>query len=321
MTIRDDQQRPRTRATPAATGRGFTGARRLAGVTRSPNTLRLGTRGSLLAVTQSQWVADEIHRARPDVRVELAVIKTTGDLVRDRPLHDLGGKGLFTKEIELALIAGEIDLAVHSYKDVPVTEPLVDESGLVIAAVPRREDARDVLVAGGATLEQLKPGATVGTGSLRRQCLVQTVRPELDVRPLRGNVDTRLRRQKAGDFDAVILAAAGLIRAGLFDPSTMVLLPVEQFVPSAGQGALAVQCRAEDARTRKVIGILDDPATRRCVDAERAVIRALNADCKSPVGVHARITAAGLEILTAVAGDGGVLPVQFHCDLIALSPQ
>jgi hydroxymethylbilane synthase len=285
-------------------------------VSTPQHTLRLGTRGSLLAVTQSRWVAAEIHRVRPDVRVELVVIKTTGDVVQNRPLHDMGGKGLFTKEIELALLDGSVDLAVHSYKDVPVTEPLIDESGLVIAAVPKREDPRDVLVAGGAMLSQLKPGATVGTGSLRRQCLLKTARPDLEMRPLRGNVDTRLRRQCDGDFDAVILAAAGLIRAGLFDSSTMIPLPVEQFVPSAGQGALAVQCRALDGRTRDVLRPMDDSGTRRCVDLEREVIAALDADCKSPVGVHARVTDRGIEITAAVADNGGGLPVRFHTAVV-----
>jgi hydroxymethylbilane synthase len=281
-------------------------------VSTPQHTLRLGTRGSLLAVTQSRWVATEIHRVRPDVSLELVVIKTTGDLVQNRPLHDMGGKGLFTKEIELSLLDGSVDLAVHSYKDVPVTEPLIDESGLVIAAVPKREDPRDVLVAGGAALSQLRSGATVGTGSLRRQCLLKTVRPDLEMRPLRGNIDTRLRRQRDGEFDAVVLAAAGLIRAGLFDSSTMIPLRVEQFVPSAGQGALAVQCRALDGRTRDILRPMDDAATRRCVDLEREVIAALDADCKSPVGVHARSTERGIEITAAVAGDGGELPVRFQ---------
>jgi len=253
------------------------------------NILRLGTRGSLLARTQSELVAEQLRRLHPHLQVQLQIVKTTGDRIADRPLHELGGKGLFTKELELSLLNGEIDFAVHSYKDVPVTMPLVDGSGLVIAATPIREDARDVLVAGAGirSMMDLPAGATVGTGSLRRRCQLLHHRPDLKIVPLRGNIDTRLGRQRDGSMDAVVLAAAGLRRAGLFDASTMIELPIEQMVPAAGQGALALQCRADDARTRELLRPLNDPATEHCVSVERGVIRLLNADCHSPIGVHA----------------------------------
>ncbi len=253
------------------------------------NILRLGTRGSLLARTQSELVAEQLRRLHPHLQVQLQIVKTTGDRIADRPLHELGGKGLFTKELELSLLNGEIDFAVHSYKDVPVTMPLVDGSGLVIAATPIREDARDVLVAGAGirSLMDLPPGATVGTGSLRRRCQLLHHRPDLKILALRGNIDTRLGRQRDGSMDAVVLAAAGLRRAGLFDASTMIELPIEQMVPAAGQGALALQCRADDARARELLRPMNDPATEHCVSVEREVIRLLNADCHSPIGVHA----------------------------------
>ena len=270
-------------------------------------TLRLGTRGSPLAVAQSTQVAEQLRALGH--AVELVTIRTTGDRIQDRPLADAGGKGLFTKEIELALIAGEVDLAVHSYKDVPVTMPLVDEGGLTIAAVPEREDVRDVVVSAGG-LDGLPAGARVGTGSLRRRCQLLAIRPDLDVVGLRGNIDTRLRKWRDGEVAAVVLAAAGLHRAGLFDPSCMSYLDAERMVPAAGQGALALQCRADDARTIAAVAALDDPATRAAVDAERLVVRLLDADCHSPLGAYARLDASGtLHVTWALGAPGGTLPV------------
>ncbi len=236
-------------------------------------------------------MAAELRQLWPGLQIDLKIIKTTGDRITDKPLHDVGGKGLFTKELEIALLNGEIDFAVHSCKDVPVTLPLVDGSGLVIAAVPKRQDSRDVLVVGPnvRAIGDLPTGATVGTGSLRRQCQLLSLRPDLKIVPLRGNVDTRLRKQRDGEMDAVVLAAAGLIRAGLFDTDRMVAIPVEQMVPSAAQGALALQCRADDESTRGVLAAMNHPASHECIKIERHVIQLLNADCHSPIGVHAEI--------------------------------
>src|SRR5690348_12396223 len=219
-----------------------------------PSLLRLGTRGSLLARSQSGLIAAELEKRHPGLRVELIILKTTGDVITEKPLHEFGGKGLFTKELEQALLAGQIDLAVHSFKDVPVTMPLVEQEDLVIAAVPAREDPRDVLVSLDArSIDQLKKSARVGTGSLRRRCQLLDRRADLEIVPIRGNIDTRIRKLREGQFDAVILAAAGLSRGGLFDPAIMTAIEIEDCVPAAGQGALAIQCRASDERTRGLI--------------------------------------------------------------------
>lgn len=265
--------------------------------------LRLGTRGSLLAKAQSALVADAIERANAGVVVELVIIKTTGDRVQDRPLHEIGGKGLFTKELELALLAGEIDLAVHSFKDVPVTMPLVDETDLLIAAVPEREDARDVLVSASAaaSIDALPAGATVGTGSLRRRCQILERRPDLNVIAVRGNIDTRIGKVLAGEFDAVVLAAAGVRRAGLFDSATMAFIPADQLVPAPGQGALALQTRRNAAAVIDCLRPLHNAATAACVEAERQVVLALDGDCKSPIGAWATLSDGQL-MLTAILG-------------------
>jgi hydroxymethylbilane synthase len=272
--------------------------------------LRLGTRGSLLARVQSQLVADELERAHPGLRVELIIFRTTGDRVQDRPLHAEGGKGLFTRELEEALLAGRIDLAVHSFKDVPVTMPLVDQSGLAIAAVPRREDPRDVLISlEGRTLADLPQGARVGTGSLRRRSMLLSIRPDLVVELIRGNIDTRLRKLRDGQFDAIVLAMAGVRRAGLFDASQMVALEIDQMLPSAGQGALALQCRRGDRRTRTLLEALNDPDTAQCVQAERAIVQMFNGDCHSPIGVYATISNEQLTVRAAIGARDGNPPV------------
>jgi hydroxymethylbilane synthase len=267
-------------------------------------TLRLGTRGSLLARTQSQLVADAIGAAHPGVRVELTVIKTSGDQIAERPLHEFGGKGLFTKELEQALLAGQIDLAVHSFKDVPVTMPLVDTSDLVIAAVPERENPYDVLVSPSARrLADLSQGARVGTGSLRRRCQLLAARADLIVEGIRGNIDTRLRKLREGQFDAIVLAAAGVRRAGLFDASTMAVIDDPALLlPAPGQGALAIECRRDDARTREVLVPLNHAPTADCVAAERAVVLRLNGDCHSPIAAFATIDAGGQMTLHAAVG-------------------
>lgn len=275
-----------------------------------PATLRLGTRGSLLARTQSRIVADALEKRHPGVHVDLVTIKTSGDRITDRPLHDAGGKGLFTKELEQALLAGEVDLAVHSYKDVPVTMPLVDQAGLVVAAVPAREDWRDVLVSAKAKgLDELASGARLGTSSLRRRCQALQVRSDLTVEPLRGNIDTRLRKLRDGEYDAIILAAAGVRRAGLLDGNVMTFIPPDVMLPAPGQGALALQCRKDDASTRGLLAVLNDPDTAECVSAERALVAALNGDCHSPIAVLGTVEGDRLSLRAAVGARDGHPPV------------
>ena len=274
------------------------------------NVLRLGTRGSLLARMQSQIVADELEKFHPGLTVELVICKTTGDRVQDRPLTDVGGKGAFTKELEEALLTNEIDFAVHSFKDVPVTMPLVDPSKLYIAAVPPRLDARDVLISRSArNIRELRDGARVGTGSLRRKCQLLATRADLNIENVRGNIDTRLKKLHAGEYDAIILAAAGLKRAGMYDEREMSHIDVNDLIPSAGQGALALQCRRDDLRTRSLLAVLDDPTTARCVRLERAIIAAFNGDCHSPIAAFASISDSILTLRTAVGARDGVPPL------------
>jgi hydroxymethylbilane synthase len=277
---------------------------------KSSPSLRLGTRASLLARTQSQMVADELTRRHRGLRVELVFCKTTGDKIQDRPLHEAGGKGLFTKELEEALLAGTVDFAVHSFKDVPVTMPLVDQSNLIIAAVPTREGVCDVMVSTKAkSIDGLPRGAKVGTGSLRRRCQLLAIRPDLNVEPIRGNVDTRIRKQREGQCDAVILAMAGLKRSALFDQNDMTPIPLEQVLPAAAQGALAIQCRREDVRTMALLGVLSDPVSFLCVRIERSVVAALNGDCHSPIAALATVEAGIVHLRVAVGARGGELPL------------
>jgi hydroxymethylbilane synthase len=271
--------------------------------------LRLGTRGSLLARAQSRLIADELMRRHAGLRIELITITTTGDVVTDRPLNEIGGKGLFTKELEQALLRGEIDFAVHSFKDVPVTEPLIDPAELMIAAVPPREDPADVLVSlSWRSLKDLPAGAVVGTSSLRRRAQVLAARPDVTVVPLRGNIDTRIRKLRERQFDAMLLALAGVKRAGLFDPAIMTPLG-DEVLPAAGQGALALQCRRDDERTRSILAALDDPVSRLCVEAERAIVLGLRGDCHSPIAAAAIIAGELLTVRARVAGRDGNPPV------------
>jgi hydroxymethylbilane synthase len=271
--------------------------------------LRLGTRGSLLARTQSQLVAAELERRHSGLRVEMVLIKSSGDVITDKPLHEFGGKGLFVKELEVALLGREIDFAVHSYKDVPVTMPLVDTSELVIAATPQREDPRDVNIVRDPARGGMPYKAKVGTGSLRRRCQILDFAPEVTILPLRGNIDTRVRKLRDGEYDVIILALAGLKRAGLFDPAYMQPLDVGSMTPAAGQGALALQCRRDDARTREVLAALHHPATERCVNAERELVRRLGGDCHSPIAALATISANRLQLRAAVGARDGGTPV------------
>jgi len=243
--------------------------------------LRIGTRGSQLALTQSGWVAERLRAAHPGLTTELVVIKTSGDRIVDRPLYQVGGKGLFVKEIEEALLAKEIDCAVHSLKDMPAELP----ADLTIAAVPEREDPRDVLLTrDGSTLETLPTAARLGTSSLRRTSLVRTLRPDLLTTSLRGNVDTRLRRLREGDTDAILLASAGLRRLGIAYAHTVPLDP-RLFVPAIGQGALALESRRDEVEP--LLQAIEHRPSRLAVEAERAFLRAVGGSCVTPLAAHA----------------------------------
>jgi hydroxymethylbilane synthase len=245
--------------------------------------IRLGTRGSLLARTQTGWVAERMVAAGAEVHVE--TVSTRGDARQDVPIAGIGGDGVFVRELEQALLEGRIDAAVHSLKDMPTAAT----PGLVLAAIPERATCFDALVGRtAATLEELPPNAVVGTSSIRRVAQVLAIRPDLVVKPLRGNVDTRLRRLDAGDYDALILAAAGLERLGLAGRITHLLRP-PVFWPAVSQGALAVQVRSEDVRARQAVAPLDHPATHAAVIAERRMLADLSGGCLAPVGAWARL--------------------------------
>jgi hydroxymethylbilane synthase len=249
-------------------------------------TLRLGTRASQLALTQSQHVADALTAAS-GVPVELVHVSTYGDRSTEA-IAQLGGTGVFVSALRDALHAGTVDLAVHSFKDLP-TAPA---PGLTVAAVPPREDPRDVLVArDGLTLGELPPGSRVGTGAPRRVAQLRALGLGLDVVPIRGNVDTRMGKVTAGELDAVVLARAGLARLGRLSAVTEVLDPI-QVLPAPAQGALAVECRTDDSRVVELLAALDDPAARACVAAERSVLGALEAGCSAPVAAHAELVEA-----------------------------
>jgi hydroxymethylbilane synthase len=264
------------------------------------------TRRSALALAQCRAFVARLREADGSLElVELQVV-TSGDKIQDRPLADIGGKGLFVKEIEEALLDGRADLAVHSIKDVPGVVP----PGLALACVPAREDPRDALVAPRhRTLDALPKGARVGTSSLRRLVSLKAARPDLDVVPMRGNVDTRLRKVDAGECDAIVLARAGLVRIGLGARATEILSP-DVSLPAVGQGALGIECRAGDAEIAARLAPLHDRVTGACVAAERGVLVALGGDCKTPLAAHAeRDEATGKMRLRAfiAAPDGSAL--------------
>ncbi|MEX2472896.1 MAG: hydroxymethylbilane synthase [Gemmatimonadota bacterium] len=265
--------------------------------------VRLGTRGSRLALTQSGWVADRLRALNPGLEIELVEIKTSGDVIQDVPLGPEHGQAFFTKEIEDALLDGRIDLAVHSCKDLATAMP----DGLVLGAIPEREDPRDVLVSRHGGLAALPDGATVGTSSPRRKGFLALARPDLTLKDQRGNVPTRLRAAEDGAVDAVVLAAAGLARLGLSDRATEMLDPAVM-LPAASQGALALQIRGDDARLRDVTARLDHGPTHLAIEVERACLRRLEAGCQAPVGVLARTSADGsVTVDGAVVGPSGVV--------------
>jgi len=262
--------------------------------------LRIGTRGSRLALAQTEAVvnrlaAPETAPAGPPA-AEIVVVRTTGDAVVDRPLADIGGKGLFTREIDEAMLEGRIDIAVHSVKDIPTRLP----AGIALAAVLPREDPRDAFLSPkAANLAALPTGGVVGTASVRRQAQVLARRPDLRIALLRGNVETRLRKLAAGEVDAALLAVAGLRRLGLADAVTAVLDP-DEMLPAVGQGAIGVTCRAGDDRALALLAGIDDPRTSRCIAAERALLDALDGSCRTPVGGLAEMTPSGRLTLRAL---------------------
>ena len=263
--------------------------------------LRIGTRGSLLAKWQAEYVRKQLF-AGAGVEAEIVVIKTSGDKQQMAPLSEIGGKGIFIKELEEALLEETIDLAVHSVKDVPTDTP----SRLMFPAVCRREDVRDCLVAAnGATIASLRQGARVGTGSLRRQAQLRHIRPDLDVRDLRGNVDTRLRKVESGEYEAVMLAKAGLDRLGWSGRITETLSP-EVFLPAVGQGAIAVECRLKDTGAAEVVAGLDDAESRTAIIAERSLLAALHGGCQVPLGAWARLERGELVMEACVCSVDGV---------------
>jgi hydroxymethylbilane synthase len=261
--------------------------------------MRVATRGSALALAQARSVADRL--AANGIRVEVVAMRTEGDRLAEARLAVVGGKGLFVREIEEALLRGDVDVAVHSLKDLPAELP----AGLTLAAFPERADARDVLVARRPLrFAELPPGAVLGTSSPRRRALALALRPDLRVEPIRGNVDTRLRKLEAGDYDAIVLAAAGLARLGV-TPRHVESLAPERFVPAVGQGVLAVEGRLDDARTLSALRALDHEPTRICAAAERAFLGRLGASCVTPMAAHARLAGGRVVLDALVASEDG----------------
>ncbi|MCX5819106.1 MAG: hydroxymethylbilane synthase [Deltaproteobacteria bacterium] len=266
--------------------------------------LRIGTRGSALALTQSAWIAVRIRERHPGFVVELVTIRTKGDILQDVPLAQIGGKGVFIKEIEEALLRGDIDMAVHSMKDVPAELP----EALEIAVMPLREDPRDVLISRGETkLDEMPRGARIGTGSLRRGVQLRNRMPGLEIVPLRGNLDTRIRKLETEGLDGVIVAAAGLRRMGWVARVSQ-FLPVEVMLPAVGQGALGIETRRGDARCRDAVAFLNDSVTFCEVGAERAFLKGLGGGCQLPIAGFAK-KSGGEIVLEGLVGslDGRVV--------------
>lgn len=267
-------------------------------------TLRIATRRSRLALWQAEHVAALLRDAHPGIAIELVPIVTEGDRILDRTLAAIGGKGLFIKELEVAMQEGKADLAVHSMKDVPADLP----PGMTIAVVLERADPRDAFVSSRyAGIAALPEGARVGTASLRRQCQLRHRRPDLDIQPLRGNLDTRLRKLDEGEFDAIVLAAAGLKRLGL-ESRIRATVDAADSLPAVGQGIVGVECRSDDARTRALLAPLEHAPTRLCLEAERAFAARLGGSCQSPIAAFAELDGAALTLRGLVgAPDGGTL--------------
>lgn len=261
--------------------------------------VRVGTRGSELALTQTNWVIDRLRALHPQVTFAVEIVKTTGDLDHQTSLPAMGGRGVFVKEVEEALLSGRVDMAVHSMKDLPGQMP----PGLQISAIPTRVDPRDCLISkNGCTLDQLPAGSLVGTGSPRRRAQLCLYRPDLRFAELRGNVDTRINRVLQGEYDAIVLAVAGLSRLGrqLGQP-----IATEICLPAVGQGALALQTRSDDPQTIAIVAALDDPAARQAVLAERTVLTELGGGCHTPIAALGLMKGAQLQLTGAVADTAG----------------
>jgi len=268
--------------------------------------IRIGTRASALALWQAEWVKSELEKKYPGMTVTLTKIKTTGDKILDVPLAMVGGKGLFVKEIEEAMLREEIDIAVHSMKDVPTFFP----EGLHLGAITKREDARDALLSrNGVKFHDLPKGATVGTSSLRRQAQLISIRPDLKIAQLRGNVDTRLRKLREGQFDAIILAAAGVKRLGLAEHVTEYIEP-EISLPAIGQGALGIECRAGDRELNDMIAFFNHQESRVCVTGERALLRRLEGGCQVPIACYGTMKNGTLSLTGLVASVDGARVVK-----------
>lgn len=266
--------------------------------------LVVGTRSSQLALWQADFVIGELAKKYPELVVEKRLMTTKGDKILNAPLAKIGGKGLFTKELETAMLEGEIDIAVHSLKDMPVVVP----EGLVITAITQRADPGDAFVSHKyESFQQLPAGAKVGTSSLRRKAQLLHARPDLQIEDLRGNVNTRLRKMEEENFDGIILACAGLKRLGFGDKIRQVL-PQTMCLPAVGQGALAIECRQADKETRELLEFLNDRCTRLCTDAERGFLATVEGGCQVPVGVHAVSAEAGIRVEAVIASlDGSTL--------------
>jgi hydroxymethylbilane synthase len=263
--------------------------------------IRVGTRASALALWQAEWVKSELEKKYPGMAVTLTKIKTTGDKILDVPLAKVGGKGLFVKEIEEAMLEGEIDIAVHSMKDVPTFFP----DGLHLGAITKREDARDALISrNNVPFKDLPRGANVGTSSLRRQAQLMHLRPDFVIHQLRGNVDTRLRKLKEGQYDAIILAAAGLKRLGLAGNVSEYIAP-EISLPAIGQGALGIECRVDDRELNDLIAFFNHADSRTCVTGERALLRKLEGGCQVPIACYGQMNNGKLHLIGLVGSVDG----------------
>lgn len=265
------------------------------------NIVRIATRKSALALWQAEYVKSQLEHFHPDLTVELVPMVTKGDIILDTPLAKVGGKGLFVKELEVAMLEGRADIAVHSMKDVPVEFP----DGLGLEVICPREDPRDAFVSNHIqSFEDLPQGAIVGTSSLRRQCQIKALRPDLDIRDLRGNVNTRLRKLDEGEYDAIILAAAGLIRLEMPARIRQFIAP-EVMLPANGQGAVGIECRTNDQRIKSLLAPLECQNTRYRVFAERAMNRALEGGCQVPIGSFAELTDDNLHLRGLVGAVDG----------------
>ena len=260
--------------------------------------LVFATRPSKLARWQTNYVINALQKIHPQLACEEKVITTQGDKILDKPLPEIGGKGLFTQELESELLNGDVHCAVHSLKDLPVENP----AGLTVGCIPARAEVRDALIsANGYTVSMLPKGASVGTSSLRRAAQILSLRPDLRIESLRGNVDTRLRKAMEGQYDAIILAGAGLTRLGL-DNHVTEWLPLDVMLPAPGQGALAIQCRADDEETLAILSKFEDKTTRKAVTAERAFLQGLGGGCSVPVAAYAEVRTQNGEFRIALTG-------------------